>query len=730
MKSFLAYSLKTFALLLIINVQLCSQNIGVGTTTPTARIHIKSTIQSVTSLDLDYESGTIDPINTSGDYEWFITEDDGNNSAQSAKAPILPNASEVATLMYILKLKLNKEVTISFDYKNIDPENTVDFAINSDHFSFVPPVTTGWKSYSTTFISQAKSDVIKFEVKSIIAEANLDIQIDNLLVTYLDGHAIRIEDGNQTDGYFLRSDDLGYAEWYDLAPEINQAINDNYQNLSFDPVLNEISISDGNAVGISGLKNNQGGTLQLAGNEIIASPNMSLSLPSNDPDSPTFHFDTENKTMDWGISSEPIKGEHSTRWGVGNEASGELSSSWGSDNISSGFRSTTWGRSNEASHENSTSFGYSNISSDGNSTSWGHNNHASEILSTSWGNENLASGWRSTTWGKSNEASQYDATSFGKDNLSSGVLSTSWGEFNIASGNLSLAYGYNNTASGVYSTAWGHTNSASGDISTAWGAGNEITSNAGTAWGFSNNVDAPRATAWGLNNQIADGAFGSTACGASNLSEGAISFVSGSNNEVHSYCEVAFGRFNNSPAGDIDSWVPEQMLFSIGNGPNSNNRTNALTVLKNGNVGIGVDYPIYDLQLLSNSAAKPGNGEWTIFSDRRLKKDISAFTDGLDIISAIEPVWYTYNGLAGIPEGTYVGTIAQDLEEIAPYMVSEFTHRDDEGNSENYKAVNYSTMNFVLINAIKEQQAIIQSQQEMIVSQQAQIDEIMRIMNN
>ena len=77
--------------------------------------------------------------------------------------------------------------------------------------------------------------------------------------------------------------------------------------------------------------------------------------------------------------------------------------------------------------------------------------------------------------------------------------------------------------------------------------------------------------------------------------------------------------------------------------------------------------------------------------------------------------------MADIPEGTYVGTIAQDLEEIAPYMVSEFTHRDDQGISENYKAVNYGALDFILINAIKEQQ-------QEINDLKAQIAEIMRLL--
>lgn len=72
--------------------------------------------------------------------------------------------------------------------------------------------------------------------------------------------------------------------------------------------------------------------------------------------------------------------------------------------------------------------------------------------------------------------------------------------------------------------------------------------------------------------------------------------------------------------------------------------------------------------------------------------------------------------MADMSEDTYAVTIAQDLEDITSDMVSEFTHRDDNGNSENYKAVNYGAMDFIWINAIKEQQAMIESQQETVTN--------------
>ena len=64
------------------------------------------------------------------------------------------------------------------------------------------------------------------------------------------------------------------------------------------------------------------------------------------------------------------------------------------------------------------------------------------------------------------------------------------------------------------------------------------------------------------------------------------------------------------------------------------------------------------------------NPNWDITSDKRLKKDISSFTAGLSIIALIKPVKFRYNGLCGFSDKKEnVGIIAQEIMEIAPYMV-------------------------------------------------------------
>ena len=70
-----------------------------------------------------------------------------------------------------------------------------------------------------------------------------------------------------------------------------------------------------------------------------------------------------------------------------------------------------------------------------------------------------------------------------------------------------------------------------------------------------------------------------------------------------------------------------------------------------------------------------------------------------------------------MPTDTGVGTIAQELQKIAPYMVKDWEYKSEDGTkSETYLGVDYGAMDFVLINAVKEQQEIINTQNKKIAT--------------
>jgi len=124
-----------------------------------------------------------------------------------------------------------------------------------------------------------------------------------------------------------------------------------------------------------------------------------------------------------------------------------------------------------------------------------------------------------------------------------------------------------------------------------------------------------------------------------------------------------------------------------------------MSITNGGNVGIGTNAPGFLLEV-NGFAAKPGGGSWLTSSDARLKQSIQPYHDGLSALLKINPVTFHYNEKSGYDtKPAYVGVIAQELQPIAPYMVNTFQR-----NGESYLGVDNSSMVYMLINAIKEQQ--------------------------
>jgi len=144
--------------------------------------------------------------------------------------------------------------------------------------------------------------------------------------------------------------------------------------------------------------------------------------------------------------------------------------------------------------------------------------------------------------------------------------------------------------------------------------------------------------------------------------------------------------------GDIDNNGGDLYLRAGG--------STELTILDtSGFVGINTLTPSYTLEV-NGTAAKPGGGSWINSSDRRLKKNIQPYANGIETILKINPVSYQYNQLSGFDETkTHVGVIAQELQEAAPSMVTSYVKEERQ-----FLAVDNSEMTYMLINAVKEQQ--------------------------
>ncbi len=127
-----------------------------------------------------------------------------------------------------------------------------------------------------------------------------------------------------------------------------------------------------------------------------------------------------------------------------------------------------------------------------------------------------------------------------------------------------------------------------------------------------------------------------------------------------------------------------------------------------GNVGIGTASPAYQLQLSTDSAAKPTTNTWTIASDARLKVVKGEYQKGLAEICQVRPVRYEYNGKAGFTADSkeQISILAQELMQVFPECVDTFKGKLEEDGPE-IDLYNYNghAITFALINAIKELKA-------------------------
>ncbi|MCH2021851.1 MAG: tail fiber domain-containing protein [Saprospiraceae bacterium] len=193
-------------------------------------------------------------------------------------------------------------------------------------------------------------------------------------------------------------------------------------------------------------------------------------------------------------------------------------------------------------------------------------------------------------------------------NTASGDYSTAMGYLTESSGNYSTAMGRQTEALGNYSTAMGSWAVALGDYSTAMGYLTESSGNYSTAMGLFTKASQEGSTAMGWNsiasgwistsmgyNTYASG-YNSTSLGRNTIASAYVSTAMGLNTTASAYVSTVMGRFNVG-GGDPNNWITTDPIFEIGNGVDSANRNNALTVLKNGSVGIGTSSPIAKLQL-------------------------------------------------------------------------------------------------------------------------------------
>ena len=462
-------------------------------------------------------------------------------------------------------------------------------------------------------------------------------------------------------------------------------------------------------------------------------------------------------------------GSYSTAMGYNSEASGLMSTAMGSDTTASGDYSTATGRNTQAIGNFSTTMGYKSEASGSASIAMGWYTTASGSSSTAMGYLTKASGKYSTAIGRETTASdrsslvigQYNllgstvtnsATQFSTDNtalvigngadsdnrsdalvvkfngdatLAGSMTATSFigdgsqltnlpssgsdspfsynsneaggieiADYTTASGSRAFAVGNDNLASGISSTAMGRGTIASGDDSTALGANTEASGIGSTAMGGYTTASGSRSTAMGLST-TASGDY-STAMGESTLASGSRSTAMGEETRASDYTSLVVGKHNlagYTVTASATEYSLDNTAFVIGNGSSWDNRSDALVVKFNGDATLA--------------------GNLNINSDARLKSNIISLGSTLSKLLQIDGKSYTMK--KDDSEKQKIGLLAQDIEKVFPELVSE---------SHGVKSVNYQGLVPVLINALKEQDAMMKEQDNRLSKQQSEIDRL------
>ncbi|HAS80667.1 TPA: hypothetical protein DCS02_01380 [Candidatus Nomurabacteria bacterium] len=281
------------------------------------------------------------------------------------------------------------------------------------------------------------------------------------------------------------------------------------------------------------------------------------------------------------------------------------------------------------------------------------------------------------------------------DDANIGIYSFAYGQDTKASAQYSFAGGYRNIASGYESFVAGRDNTASGSDSGVFGSSNTA-SGSGSFVGGGYGVTASGLQSAAFNRQTTSGGTWSAAFGQGTTTN---------------YLSFSLGRYNVG-GGTADIWVATDPLFEIGIGTGTTAKDNALTVLKNGNVGIGTTNPAQKLDVVGlagdtavvSISTTSGNtctfstttGSFSCASDIRLKNDIVEIlgTDALSKLTEINPVTFHYNW-QDENDSLVSGFIAQDFEKVFPEMVST-------NSTTGYKSLSYAPLVPYLVQAIQE----------------------------
>ncbi|WP_147437272.1 hypothetical protein [Ulvibacter antarcticus] len=191
-----------------------SGNVGVGTATPTTKLHIESIGSAMTIVNQDFESA-ITPFTTGGDANWALQTTTVNSGSSAAGSGAISD-NQTTYMEYAANIPAGG-ATLSF-YSSVSSEVNFDFlrfyinGLQQDEWS-------GNLSYAqqTYALAQGTNTLRWAYEKDVSASSGSDAAfIDDVVISSAAPPALRLVDGNQATGKALISDANGNATWQQL----------------------------------------------------------------------------------------------------------------------------------------------------------------------------------------------------------------------------------------------------------------------------------------------------------------------------------------------------------------------------------------------------------------------------------------------------------------------------------------------------------------------------------
>ncbi|MFD2566137.1 beta strand repeat-containing protein [Pseudotenacibaculum haliotis] len=221
------------------------------------------------------------------------------------------------------------------------------------------------------------------------------------------------------------------------------------------------------------------------------------------------------------------------------------------------------------------------------------------------------------------------------------VESTQWDEANV--GIYSAAFGSNTTASGPASFAAGTSSIATSFGSIAIGNGARSSNFGSIALGTSAISSGFNSFAVGSTSNASN--THAVAIGVNTQAVGAQSFALGSSATAESFGQFSLGMYPTVTTGDIANYVATDRLFVVGNGEHAGLRSDALSILKNGNTTINGSLALNstDGGFLMPRVALTGTSDTTTIATGNVEGLLVYNTANS---GGVTPGFYSWNGTA------------------------------------------------------------------------------------